>query len=141
MNTTANPKVFIMSWWRRGGGGVDLQSDHLVLWSADNIIAESSKSKYLRRGKWAGRGNNSITEKIISCLFVFLAYHICPLVLKLQNASYSHCNCVFSTKNKACWTISWVYRLHRFCWARTSEDYRSYDADKNSWVKCQTYWK
>ena len=34
-----------------------------------------------------------------------------------------------------------IYRLHRFCWARTSEDYRSYDADKNYWRKCQIYRK
>ena len=29
-----------------------------------------------------------------TCLFAFFAYHICPLVLKLQNASESHYNCV-----------------------------------------------
>ena len=34
-----------------------------------------------------------------------------------------------------------IYRLHRFCRARTSEDYRSsYDADKDYWKKCQIYW-
>ena len=33
-----------------------------------------------------------------------------------------------------------IYRLHRFCRARTSEDYRSsYDADKDYWKKCQIY--
>ena len=34
-----------------------------------------------------------------------------------------------------------IYRLHRFCRARTSEDCRSYDADKNYWRKCQIYRK
>ena len=29
-----------------------------------------------------------------TCLYAFFAYHICPLVLKLQNASDSHYNCV-----------------------------------------------
>ena len=44
-------------------------------------------------------------EKIISCLFVFLAYHICPLILKLQNASDTHSPCKFLTDNNARWTI------------------------------------
>ena len=31
--------------------------------------------------KRTSRENNSIIEKLISCLFVFLVYYICPLVL------------------------------------------------------------
>ena len=48
-------------------------------------------------------------EKIVSWVFVFLAYRICPLVLKLQNASDSQCNRVWLTDNKAHWTIDRVY--------------------------------
>ena len=53
------------------------------------------QSKYFRGEKRASRGNNSMTEKnniMPQSLFVFLAYRICPLVLKLQNASYTQCN-------------------------------------------------
>ena len=56
--------------------------------------------------------SRTVIEKIISWLFVLLAYRICPLVLKLQNASDSHCNCVFLTDNKARWTIDRVYRFN-----------------------------
>ena len=35
--------------------------------------------------------------------------------------------CKFLTGNNTRWTIDQVYRLHCFCRARTSEDYRSYD--------------
>ena len=61
-----------------------------------------------------------------------MAYRIRPLVLKLQNAwsRQSQQSCKFLTSNNTRWTIERVYRLHRFCRARTSEDYRSYDADK-----------
>ena len=45
---------------------------------------------------------NLTIKKIISWLFVFLAHRNCPVVLKLQNASGSHCNRVFLTDNKAC---------------------------------------
>ena len=118
--------------------GLGLGNDALItckrvtLHYGQQIIAVFSQSKYFRSKKWASRGNNSIVEKIISWLFVFLAYHICPLVLKflLQNASDGHCDRAFLTKNKACWTIDPVYRLHRFCHVRTWEDYRSYDAHK-----------
>ena len=34
-----------------------------------------------------------------------------------------------------------IYRLHRFCRARTSKDYRSYGVDKNYYRKCQIYRK
>ena len=110
-------------------GSHNMQSSHLALWSAD-IIAVFSQSKYFRSKKWASRGNNSEVEKIISWLFVFLAYRICPLILKLQNASDGHCNRIFLTENKARWTIDPVYRLHRFFCVRTWEDYRSYDVHK-----------
>ena len=107
----------------------NMQSSHLALWSAD-IIVVFSQSNYFRSEKWASRGNNSKVEKIISWLFVFLAYRICPLILKLQNASDGHCNRIFLTENKARWTIDPVYRLHRFFCVRTWEDYRSYDVHK-----------
>ncbi|CAH3152605.1 unnamed protein product [Porites lobata] len=77
----------------------NMQSSHLALWSADIIVVFSQR-------------NNSKVEKIISWLFVFLAYRICPLILKLQNASDGHCNRIFLTENKARWTIDPVYRLH-----------------------------
>ena len=41
----------------------------------------STQSEYFRGEKRAGRGNKSIIERIISWVFVFLAYRICPLVL------------------------------------------------------------
>ena len=79
-----------------GGGGrgkdgtekrrsYNLQSGLLSWWSAGNY---SVLHKVKKR---TGRGNNSIIEKIILCLFVFLVYRICTLLLKLQNASYTQC--------------------------------------------------
>ena len=102
----------------------------VTLHCGQRIIAVFSQSKYFRSKRWASRGNNSKVEKIISWLFVFLAYRICPLILKLQNASDGHCNRIFLTENKARWTIDPVYRLHRFFCVRTWEDYRSYDVHK-----------
>ena len=46
-----------------------------------------SQSKIFQRREANQQGNNSIIKKIISCLFVFLAYRLCPLALKLQTAS------------------------------------------------------
>lgn len=42
-----------------------------------------SQSKIFQKREASQRGNNTIIEKIISCLFVFLAYRLCPLALKL----------------------------------------------------------
>ena len=42
------------------------------------------------------RGNKSTIKKIMSCLFVFLAYCICLLVSRLPNASDTQCNSVNS---------------------------------------------
>ena len=44
-----------------------------------------SQSKIFQRREANQQGNNSIIEKIIWCLFVFLAYRLCPLSLKLQS--------------------------------------------------------
>ena len=52
----------------------------------------------LYRPKRTGKENNSVIEKIIPGLFTFFANRICPLVLKLKNASDSHCNRVNSNK-------------------------------------------
>ena len=57
-----------------------------------------------------------MTEKnniIPQSLFVFLAYRICPLVLKLQNASTLVQPNKFLNDNNARWTISRVYG--KFC--------------------------
>ena len=116
--------------------GLGLRNEVLITCKAvtlhcgQRIIVVFSQSNYFRSEKWASRGNNSKVEKIISWLFVFLAYRICPLILKLQNASDGHCNRIFLTENKARWTIDPVYRLHRFFCVRTWEDYRSYDVHK-----------
>ena len=112
----------------------------VTLHYGQQIIAVFSQSKYFRSKKWASRGNNSIVEKIISWLFVFLAHHICPLVLKflLQNASDGHCDCAFLTKNKACWTINPVYRLPYIVFAMWEHE-RIIEVmmpTKNSWIKC-----
>ena len=80
----------------------------VTLRCGQRIIAVFSQSHF-RGKKRAGRGNNPIIEKIASWVFVFLAYRICPLVLKLQNASDSQCNRVLLTDNKARWTIDRVY--------------------------------
>ena len=77
----------------------NMQSSHLALWSAD-IIVVFSQSNYFRSEKWASRGNNSKVVKIISWLFVFLAYRICPLILKLQNW-WSLQPCILNWKQSA----------------------------------------
>ena len=46
--------------------------------------------------------------------------------------------CKFLTDNNI---RSSLYRLHPFHQARTSKDYRSHDADKNCWRKCQIHQK
>ena len=81
-----------------GGGGrgkdgtekrrsYNLQSGLLSWWSAGNYRVLHKVKKR------TSRGNNSIIEKIILCLFVFLVYRICTLLLKLQNASYTQYKC------------------------------------------------
>ena len=60
----------------RGGQRIITIFSHLVA----NIV---------RREKRTDRGNNSIIEKIIPCLFVFFANRIFPMILKLQDASDS----------------------------------------------------
>ena len=77
-----------------------------------------------------------ILKKIISCLFVFLSYRICLLVLKLRGKLKRKLQSPATSRARS------ISRLHRFCWARTSEDYRSSrDADKNYGRKCQIYRK
>ena len=49
-------------------------------------------NQYFRGEKRTSR----LKTSIVACLFVFLAYRICSLVLKLQNASDTHCNRVKS---------------------------------------------
>ena len=92
-----------------GGGkrqGLGLRNDVLITCKAvtlhcgQRIIAVFSQSRYFRSEKWASRGNNSIVEKKISWLFDFLAYRICRLVLKLQNASDGHCKRIIILNRK-----------------------------------------
>ena len=87
--------------------------------------------------KRTSRENNSIIQKLISCLFVFLVYYICPLVLNwiAKRKRHSLQPCKFLTDNNAYWTI---YRVYGY-FAERGEDYRSYDADKNYWRMCQIY--
>ena len=73
-------------------------------------------------------------KKIILCLFIFFAYRIRPLIFGTEIAKWSRQSqqpCKFLTGNNTGWTIDRVDRLHLFCRTRTSEDYRSYDVDKN----------
>ena len=71
----------------------------LAKWSrcvmVSSYLRSFSQSKYFRGEKRTSKGNDSLKEKNIMPLsFVFLAYRICPLVLKLQKAieSGTHCN-------------------------------------------------
>ena len=77
--------------------------------------------------------NNNIMHQ---SLFGFLAYRICPLVLKLQNVSYTQCNRINSltTTTRAGLSIEFMGSF-----AGRGKYYRSYDADKNYWRKCQIY--
>ena len=81
----------------------------LTKWKAPKVLDQETKNVFttckaviFRGGQriiavhLTSRGNKSTIKKIISCLFVFLAYCICPLVLRLQNASDTHCNRVNS---------------------------------------------
>ena len=102
-----------------GGGGGDLgpRNDVLTTCKAvtllcgQRIMAIFTQSEYFWSEKRAGRGKKSVIEKIIhvSWHFVFLAYRICPSLMKLENTSDSHCNHVFLTDNKARWTIDRVF--------------------------------
>ena len=49
--------------------------------------------------------------------------------------------CQILTNNNVLNRFIDLYRLHRFCQVRTSEDKRSYDADKNYCRQCQIYRK
>ena len=61
--------------------------------------------------------------------FFSIAYRICRLVLKLRGK-------LKRNRQRS------IYRvISSFLPATTSEDYRSYDADKNYWRKCQIYQK
>ena len=95
--------------------------------------------RYFRGEKRTRRGNSSMTENnniMPQSLFVFLAYRICPLVLKLQNVSYTQCNRINSltTTTRAGLSIEFMGSF-----AGRGKYYRSYDADKNYWRKCQIY--
>ena len=84
----------------------------VTLCGDQRIIAVFSHSKYFRSEKRTVRENNS-------CLFAFFAYRICPLPLKLQNASYSHfCR---PTTTRAGLSIG-VFLLTSFSRARASKD-------------------
>ena len=61
-----------------------------------------------------------------------LAYRICLLVLKSRGELSRSRVRSYNQQQHA----RSIYRLHRFCQARTSKDYESYDADKNYWRKC-----
>ena len=66
----------------------NLQSCHPAWWSADNgsIFPTVIHFRLVRSKKRTGRRNQSLKKlkKIISCIFVFLAYRICLSVLKLR---------------------------------------------------------
>ena len=66
----------------------DLQSGHPAWWSADNcsIFPTVNIFRLFRSKKRTGRGNQKCLriEKIISCIFFFLAYSICLSALKLR---------------------------------------------------------
>ena len=74
-------------------------------------------------------------------LCLFLHNLICPLVLKLRgkpNANNSHCNCVNSQPTTTRLSIVTSFSPAR---ARTSENYGSYDGDKNYCINCQIHRK
>ena len=97
-------------WGCIGGGGGEtrsgtekrwshnLQSGDVALWSVDNCSIFVGTSYMI-----------PIVYRDIENIMAF-----CPLVLKLQNPSDSHCNIVFLTDNKARWAINQVYSLRLF---------------------------
>ena len=74
-----------------GGGerrGLGLRNDVLTTCKAGTLCGGHFRSEKRRE-----YFNNKKTEKITSCLYAFLAYRTCPLVLKLQNTlgTVRHC--------------------------------------------------
>ena len=100
----ANQRAALGCCWSTGGKRRVLVQRNDVLTTCKAVTLRGGQriiavyfiqSKYFRGEKRTSRGNNSMTEKnniMPQSLFVFLAYRICPLVLKLQNASYTQCN-------------------------------------------------
>ena len=81
------------------------QSGHPGWWSADNcsIFPTVNIFRLFRSKKLTGRGNQQMLKelkKIISCIFVCLAYRICLSVLKLRG--------------KPCWILTNTNALDRF---------------------------
>ena len=119
-----------------GGWGRELGPRNDVLTTYKTVTLSGGQRIILQYfEKRTSRENNSIIEKLISCLFVFLAYCICSLILNwiAKHKRHSLQPCKFLTDNNACWTI---YRVYGYFDER-GEDYRSYDAKKNYWRMCQ----
>ena len=78
----------------------DLQSGHPAWWSADNcsifpkVNILEARIKANRQRKWLKILKKKII--VISCLFVFLAYCICPLVLKIARETKTHTTRLFT---------------------------------------------
>ena len=115
----------------------NLQSGHPAWWSAGNRCF--SHTKYF--DKLEANRPKKIIEKIISCIFVFLAYRICLLVLKSRGETKPQFMLTIVLNLNQQQHARSIYRLHRFCRARTSKDYGNYDADKKYWKKSQIYRK
>ena len=95
------------SYFQRGGSWTEKrcshnwQSGHLALWSISLGNKFSTQSEYFRSEKRAGRGNKSIIKKIISWLFVFLAYRICPSVPYAKHKRQSLQPCILNGQQSA----------------------------------------
>ena len=71
-------------------------------WSADNCAVYFSQSKYFRGEKRTSRENNSIIEKMISCLFVFPALTVFVLwYWNCKTQATLTATCKFLTDNNA----------------------------------------
>ena len=110
-------------WWRCSAK----RSPHV--WSADNCKINISEATSKPAEK-----NSSIIEKITSCPFVFLAYHILSFGLEIaKRKRHSLQPCKFLTENSSRWTIDRVYKFF------AERGVIEVVMQKNYWRKCQIY--
>ena len=62
----------------------NLQSGHPAWWSADNCSIFPTVNILIEERSEPAEEMVQKIKTVISCIFVFLAYHICLLVLKLR---------------------------------------------------------
>ena len=109
----------------------NLQSGHLTWWSADNCGIFPIVNILEARNEPAEKMIKRVKINIISLCFTCISY----LSFGIEIARETVLNLNQQQRARS------ICRLHRFCPARTSDDYRIYDADKNYWRKCQIYRK